>query len=53
MFQKCFTTMKKSCCFTLTFTSKSVKHRDIVLQGLYTMHYTFYMSVCNIYIIRD
>jgi len=36
--------MKK---YTPAFTSKSVKHRDIVLQGVYTMHDTFYMRVSN------
>jgi len=39
--------MKKSCCFTLAFSSKSVKCRDIVFQGLYTMRNKFYMHVSN------
>jgi len=37
--------MKKLYYFTLAFTSKFVKCQSIVLQGLYTMHNTFYMFV--------
>jgi len=39
--------MKKSHCFTMTFTTKSVKCRDIVLQGLYTTCNTFRIRVSN------
>jgi len=46
-FKNIFQLWKKSCCFTLAFTSKSLKGRDLVLPGLYTKHNTFYMRVSN------
>jgi len=39
--------MKKSDCFTMTFTTKSAKSHDIALQGLYTTRNTFCMRVSN------
>ena len=40
-------TVRESRYSTLVSTTTSVKHCDIVLQGLYTVRNTFYMRISN------
>ena len=46
-FEKSSATVRESPYSTLVSTTNSVKHCDIVLQGLYTIRNTFYMRVSN------